>query len=168
MKAVAICLLGASLATSPVWAKDWVFSGSVRMKAEYQLAPTNRPSATTNWASVFVRINTDQAPLEEILFIFNPTNGVLDLELSRWLGEPEAKLKCPLKIPALTTAKLRRRCRLIFTADRWDLETKNKGQITLKSFEWIPEGAQRNAPANGSQPIPSETNSTSSAAGSRR
>lgn len=167
MKAVAICLLGASLATSSVWAKDWVFSGSVRMKAEYQLAPTNRPSATTHWASVFVRINTDHVPLEEVRFIFNPTNGVLDLELSRWLGEPEAGLKCPPKIPALTAAKLGRRCRLVFAADRWDLETKNKGQITLKSFEWIPEAVQNGA-ANWSQPARSETNPPPAAAGSGR
>jgi len=160
MRAIALFLLGIFAITS-VWAKEWVFTGSIKRQVE--LEGTGR-----NWVAVFVRIDTTNALMDTIRLKYNPTNGVVDMEGSCWMGKPMTSLKCAANIPALVAAKDGDRCRLTFESERWDPDSKDKGEITLKSLEWIREGVQPVGAANGSQPIRSETNRTSSAAGSRR
>ncbi len=58
------------------------------------------------------------------------------------MDKPMPDLKCPTQIPVLVGAAKGRRCKLVFTAANWDLDTKEKGQIALKSFEWLKESAQ--------------------------
>ena len=161
MKPVALLLLGIVAVTS-VLAKDWVFTGSITDKDEYERG------TGPNWAVVFVRIDTTNPMMDTIRLNYNPTNGVVDLYRCCWMGKPMVSLRCAAKMPSLVDAKEGARCRLTFKAEGWDKENKDKGTIILKSLEWISEGVQQGGAANGSQPIRSETNSTSQAAGSRR
>jgi hypothetical protein len=137
MKLLALFLAGVFAATS-VCAKEWVFTGSVRGKTEWQ-------RSGANWATVFVKVDSGDVLLDEIRLIYNPTNGVLNLEDSCWMGKPMPKLRCPRTIAALVSAKDGIRCKLIFESEQWDLDAKDKGKITLKSLEWIQDVQQDGA-----------------------
>ncbi len=114
--------------TPPALPKDSVFTGRVREKEESE-------EAGTKWAAVRIEIDTDDPWLNEIRIIYNPADGVVAYASSTWKPMPE--LKGPAAIPALVAAQEGKRCRLVFNAPRWNLETRGTDPITLKSLEWI-------------------------------
>ncbi len=140
MKAAGISCLALCVVGSAALGNDWVLTGAVTTKADWE-------AAGTNWSTVVIRIQAPEMPFHQIRFIYNPTNGLVDPERCSWLPEPSLppwlteaqlpRLKCPATIPALVSARFGSRCRLTFAADRWDPGTQRSGQIALRNLEWI-------------------------------
>jgi hypothetical protein len=112
----------------PVTPRDWMFTGWVREKKEWE-------EGGTKWAGVEIQIGKDEFLLDEFLLVYNPVTGAV--RYAHWMGKPTPELKCPAPIAALVTAEEGKKCRLVFTSTRWDPQTRDTGQIALKSLEWI-------------------------------
>lgn len=143
MRFVSIFLLAVGILVSSAFAKDWIFRGSIVERSDWE-------KSGTNWTTVFIKIDTQEFPLDEFRLVYSPSTGVLDLERSCWMHKPMPTLKCPMKIPPLITATNGKPCTLIFEVEKWDWDSRDKGEIRLKSLEWIP--VQQPAPANGASP----------------
>ncbi len=122
--------MGALLIAATAAGRDWTFTGTVQGKAEWQ-------KEGVDYAMIFLKINTENVLMDEIRLIYNPTNGTADRDISCWMLKPMPSIKCPARIPALVTTANGRQCKIVFESDNWDIETKNKGLITLKSMAWI-------------------------------
>ena len=127
-----------ALAGSTGSAKEWQFTGTIHRIGN----PTARDG--TPRLTVFVKIDTDQILLSTFRIILDPTDG--SVEQSVWMLKPTPKLNTPNKLPILLEARSNRLCRLTFTADKWDLKTKDSGRIDLTGFEWIQERTQQGGP----------------------
>ena len=134
-----------ALAVSTASAKEWQFTGTI----EGIYNPT--ASDGTPRMTVFVKIDTDHILLNSFRIILNQLDG--SVIQSVWMLKPMPSLNAPQMLPVLLEAHSNRFCRLTFTADKWDLETKDSGRISLIGFEWIQEQTQQGGPGYPPQSV---------------
>jgi hypothetical protein len=138
------CCGAAAAAALSVLAGEWEFTGTTS-RSDWQ-------RTGTNWSTVFVKLDTTNILMDCIRVIYCPTNGAI--EDSCWMLKPMPPLKSPPTIPALITATNGSRCRLVFEADRWDFDSKNRGMITLRTLELMESGGPTNASAVRATALP--------------